>query len=72
MKDIQEEIDLQSLVNDAMAEFQGIHQEMAANVWRKNSVSRRKNGSDSPNRYDRSRIKAGHSHDRQDFYERRN
>lgn len=28
MKDIQEEIDLQSLVNDAMAEFQGIHQEM--------------------------------------------
>ncbi len=28
MKDIQEEIDLQSLVNDAMAEFQEIHQEM--------------------------------------------
>lgn len=28
MKDIQEDIDLQSLVNDAMAEFQGIHQEM--------------------------------------------
>ncbi|MEQ4635764.1 relaxation protein, partial [Providencia stuartii] len=28
MKDIQEEIDLQSLVNDAMAEFQGIHQDM--------------------------------------------
>ena len=28
MKDIHEEIDLQSLVNDAMAEFQGIHQEM--------------------------------------------
>lgn len=28
MKDIQEEIDLQSLVNDAMAEFQGIHHEM--------------------------------------------
>jgi len=28
MKDIQEEIDLQSLVNDAVAEFQGIHQEM--------------------------------------------
>lgn len=28
MKDIQEEIDLQSLVNDAMAEFQGLHQEM--------------------------------------------
>ena len=28
MNDIQEEIDLQSLVNDAMAEFQGIHQEM--------------------------------------------
>lgn len=28
MKDIQDEIDLQSLVNDAMAEFQGIHQEM--------------------------------------------
>lgn len=28
MKEIQEEIDLQSLVNDAMAEFQGIHQEM--------------------------------------------
>ena len=28
MKDVQEEIDLQSLVNDAMAEFQGIHQEM--------------------------------------------
>lgn len=28
MKDIQEEIDIQSLVNDAMAEFQGIHQEM--------------------------------------------
>ncbi|EMG5775153.1 MobA/MobL family protein [Yersinia enterocolitica] len=28
MKDMQEEIDLQSLVNDAMAEFQGIHQDM--------------------------------------------
>jgi len=28
MKDIQEDIDLQSLVNDAMAEFQGLHQEM--------------------------------------------
>lgn len=28
MKDIQEEIDLQTLVNDAMAEFQGIHQDM--------------------------------------------
>ncbi|MEI7365897.1 mobilization protein MobA [Pectobacterium parmentieri] len=28
LKDIQDEIDLQSLVNDAMAEFQGIHQEM--------------------------------------------
>jgi len=28
MKDIQEKIELQSLVNDAMAEFQGIHQEM--------------------------------------------
>ncbi|EPY6164634.1 mobilization protein MobA [Yersinia enterocolitica] len=28
MKEIQEEIDLQSLVNDAMAEFQGIHQKM--------------------------------------------
>lgn len=28
MKDIQDEIDLQSLVNNAMAEFQGIHQEM--------------------------------------------
>jgi len=28
MKEIQEDIDLQSLVNDAMAEFQGIHQEM--------------------------------------------
>lgn len=28
MKDMQEEIDFQSLVNDAMAEFQGIHQEM--------------------------------------------
>ncbi|MBI6550114.1 MobA/MobL family protein [Xenorhabdus lircayensis] len=28
MKEIQDEIDLQSLVNDAMAEFQGIHQEM--------------------------------------------
>lgn len=28
MKDIQEEIDLQSLVNDAMAEFQGIHLDM--------------------------------------------
>lgn len=28
MKDIQDEIDLQSLVNDAMTEFQGIHQEM--------------------------------------------
>jgi len=28
MKEIQEEIDLQSLVNDAMADFQGIHQEM--------------------------------------------
>ena len=28
MKDIQDDIDLQSLVNDAMAEFQGIHQEM--------------------------------------------
>nr|WP_230585932.1 MobA/MobL family protein [Xenorhabdus bovienii] len=27
MKDIQDEIDLQSLVNDAMTEFQGIHQE---------------------------------------------
>ncbi|MCQ8812051.1 relaxation protein, partial [Escherichia coli] len=28
MKDILEEIDLQSLVYDAMAEFEGIHQEM--------------------------------------------
>jgi len=28
LKDMQDEIDLQSLVNDAMAEFQGIHQEM--------------------------------------------
>jgi hypothetical protein len=28
MKDIQDDIDIQSLVNDAMAEFQGIHQEM--------------------------------------------
>ncbi|HGH5363929.1 TPA: mobilization protein MobA [Yersinia enterocolitica] len=28
MKEIQEEIDLQSLVNEAMAEFKGIHQEM--------------------------------------------
>jgi len=28
MKDIQDDIDLQSLVNDAMAEFQGLHQEM--------------------------------------------
>ena len=28
LKDIQDEIDLQSLVNDAMAEFQGLHQEM--------------------------------------------
>ncbi|KKY66292.1 relaxation protein [Morganella morganii] len=28
MKDMQEKIDIQSLVNDAMAEFQGIHQEM--------------------------------------------
>jgi len=28
MADIQAEIDIQSLVNDAMAEFQGIHQEM--------------------------------------------
>jgi len=28
LKDIQDEIDLQSLVNDAMVEFQGIHQEM--------------------------------------------
>ncbi len=28
LKDIQDDIDLQSLVNDAMAEFQGIHQEM--------------------------------------------
>jgi hypothetical protein len=71
MKDVQEEIDLQSLVNDAMAEFQGYIRRWkgreSANVWRKNSVSRRKNDSDSPNRYDRSRIKAGHSHDRQDF-----
>lgn len=28
LKDIQDDIDLQSLVNDAMAEFQGLHQEM--------------------------------------------
>ena len=28
MKDIQEEIDLQSRVNDTMAEFREIHQEM--------------------------------------------
>ncbi|WP_265504203.1 mobilization protein MobA [Providencia rustigianii] len=28
MKDIQDEIDLQSLINDSMAEFQGIHQEI--------------------------------------------
>lgn len=28
MKDIQDEIDIQSLVDDAMAEFQGLHQEM--------------------------------------------
>lgn len=28
MKEIQEEIDLQSLIKDSMAEFQGIHQEM--------------------------------------------
>ncbi|MDE9590003.1 relaxation protein, partial [Xenorhabdus bovienii] len=28
MKDIQADIDLQSLINDSMAEFQGIHQEM--------------------------------------------
>jgi len=28
MKDIEDDIDLQSLVNDAMAEFQGLHQEM--------------------------------------------
>jgi len=28
LKEIQDEIDLQSLVNDAMTEFQGIHQEM--------------------------------------------
>ncbi|EAX6626033.1 mobilization protein MobA [Salmonella enterica] len=35
MKEIQEEIDLQSLVNDAMAEFQGIHQEMERQKERK-------------------------------------
>ncbi|MDE9504066.1 MobA/MobL family protein [Xenorhabdus bovienii] len=28
LKDIQDDIDLQSLINDSMAEFQGIHQEM--------------------------------------------
>lgn len=28
LKDVQDEIDLQSLVNETMAEFQGIHQEM--------------------------------------------
>ncbi|MDE9463440.1 MobA/MobL family protein, partial [Xenorhabdus bovienii] len=28
MKDIQDKIDLQSLINDSMAEFQGIHQEI--------------------------------------------
>nr|UGK56263.1 hypothetical protein [Escherichia coli]UGK56659.1 hypothetical protein [Escherichia coli] len=72
MKDIQEEIDLQSLVNDAMAEFQEIHQEMErqkerARLAEKNSVSRRKSGSALPNRNDRSPIKAGHSHDKQDL-----
>jgi hypothetical protein len=65
MKDIQEEIDLQSLVNDAMAEFGDTSGNGAERAEKQRQQEKERQ--DSPNRNDRSQIKAGHSHDRQDF-----